>query len=236
MDQDLLVERFFETLITGDRPAARQVVAECESKHGMGPERLLTDLYWPTYGLVERLFREDQLTRISHQLATRLLRVLADRTAALLSYAPRNNRTVFACCGPTDADELGAQMAVDLLEASGFTVVFAGGNIPADEILAQVHETRPDQLLMFASGPSDLPGIREIVDTLREIGAVPNLKVAVGGGVFNRCEGLAEEIGIHLHAETPFEIVSMLKNPPTAPVAIPDAREALKKRRTRSAA
>src|SRR5262245_51007353 len=122
MDQDLMVERFFETLINGDRPASRAMVAEARGS-GRSAQSLISELYWPTYGLIERLHREDQLTRLSFQLATRLLRVLSDRTASELPTAAPRNKSIFACCGPTDCDELGAQMAVDLLESSGFSVI-----------------------------------------------------------------------------------------------------------------
>jgi methanogenic corrinoid protein MtbC1 len=234
MDQDLMVERFFETLINGDRPAARTLVTEV-ARAGLTPQRLIAELYWPTYGLIERLHREDQLTRLSFQLATRLLRVLSDRTASELTLSAPRGKTVFACCGPTDCDELGAQMAVDLLESSGFAVTFAGGGLPADEILAQTHEARPDILLMFASGPSDLPGIRHLIDTFREIAAVPNMQIAVGGGVFNRAEGLAEEIGIHLHASSPMEIVELLAGG-ALERPVEERREVTRRRRTRNAA
>src|SRR5262249_11216052 len=142
-------ERFFETLISGHRPSARQVVHDALAQ-GPGPERLITDLFWPTYEMVERLYRSDQLTKVSHHLATRLLRVLVDQNASLLQRSASRGKTIFSLCGPRDSDELGAQMAVDLLEQGGFDISFAGGNIPNDEILAVVHENRPDILLMFA--------------------------------------------------------------------------------------
>lgn len=209
MSQDILVERFFETLISGVRPAARELVDETLAT-GVSPATLLTDLFWPTYELIERLYRSDQLTKLSHHLSTRLLRVLVDQNAARLKAQPRRNRSVMAFCGPRDSDELGAQMAVDLLEQAGFDVSFAGGNIPNDEILQAVHETKPDVLLMFASGPSDLPQIRQLIDTLHEISACPDLQMVVGGGVFNRAEGLAEEIGADMWAASPLELVELM--------------------------
>lgn len=214
MSQEILVERFFETLISGHRPAARDIVRDA-LQAGASPVQLVTDLFWPTYEMIEKLFRGDQLTRLSHHLATRLLRVLVDQNAAMLKGQSTRGRTIFALCGPRDSDELGAQMAVDLLEQAGFTVSFAGGNIPNDEVLSQVHEQQPDVLLMFASGPSDLPEMRQLIDTLHEIGACPNLQIAVGGGVFNRAEGLAEEIGADLWAMSPMETVEMMVNAPT---------------------
>lgn len=233
MDHDLLVEQFFETLIAGDRQGARSVVAQAQ-RNGFDPRRLISDLYWPTYSLVEKLHRDDQLTTLSYQLATRLMRVLVDRTAADLACDAPRGRTIFAVCGPTDCDELGAQMAVDLLEATGFEVAFAGGGLPADEILSQVNHKRPDVLLMFASSPSDLPGIRQIIDQLKEIGASPKTQVAVGGGVFNRAEGLAMEIGAPICAETPIEMVEELCAEREVASVAQQARQPIK--RTRRAA
>jgi methanogenic corrinoid protein MtbC1 len=209
MSREVLVERFFETLVSGSRAAAREVVAEAAAG-GLSPAALVTDLFWPTYELLGRLHRADQITTLNHHMASRLLRVLVDQNAARLERTGSAGRSIFAVCGPSDADELGGQMASDLLEAAGFEVSFAGGGIANDEILARVNEHQPDVLLMFASAPQDLPHIRQLIDTLHEIGACPAMQIAVGGGVFNRAEGLAEEIGADVWAASPIEMVEEL--------------------------
>lgn len=212
MRHEAHVEQLFDTLISGDREAARAVVRRIGDT--MPVEALIGEVFWSTYELIERLHRNDQMTTIAHHLATRFLRVLTDQAALRLVQSPRNGRRVFAVCGPNDPDELGAQMSVDLLESAGFTVAFAGGGIASDEILEQVQETRPDVLLFFASAPCDLPGIRGLIDQIHEIGAVKGIQIVVGGGVFNRAQGLAEEIGADLWASTPPELVSaMLQHP-----------------------
>lgn len=209
MSQDIIVERFFETLVSGDRAAARSLVQESLDQ-GVTPSRLINNLFFPAYEMIEQLHRQDQITNIAYHLASRLLRVLVDQTAAKLTLSPPKNRTIFAVCGQSQSEELAAQMAVDLLEANGCSVTFTGGGIPADEILAQVHERRPDILLMFASAASDLPDIRSIIDQIREIGAVDRTQIAVGGGVFNRAEGLAEELHADLWATSPLELVDVI--------------------------
>ncbi|MFN9971573.1 MAG: B12-binding domain-containing protein, partial [Phycisphaerae bacterium] len=100
-----------------------------------------------------------------------------------------------------------------MLEAAGFQVTFGGGGIPADEVLAHVQENQPSYLVMFCSAASDLPGVRSLVDQLKEINACQKTQIAVGGGVFNRAEGLADEIGARMHAGSPLELVSLLINP-----------------------
>ncbi|MGQ0629299.1 MAG: cobalamin B12-binding domain-containing protein [Phycisphaerales bacterium] len=213
MEFETIQQDFFEILLSGDRPAARMFVQK-QVEGGFTPQDLITELFWPVYERIDRMFRTDQLAALAHHTATRLLRMLVDQNSARLKLQAPIGRTVFCTCGPSEADEMGGQMAVDLLETYGFTVSFAGGGIANDEILARVNESKPDVLLMFASSPADLPNIRALVDTLGEIGACPNLQIAVGGGVFNRAEGLAEEVGADVWAEGPLEIVDVLMRDP----------------------
>lgn len=208
MNTDLLVERLVELLVAGDRAGARQLV-ETEAAPVLEPEDLIIDLFWPVYEVLQRFERSDHLTRLSSRMATRMLRVLVDRASVALLSRPRLNigKRVFAICGEAEGEELGAQMAVDLLEARGYSVQFAGGGVPFDEVLNHVQTARPDVLLAFCALPQDLPEIRRAIDTLNEINAVPNLQIVVGGGVFSRAEGLAEEIGADLWASDPLDLV-----------------------------
>ena len=210
MSEDIFQDRFFEILVQGDRPAARTFVEDLLKNHQYTPQDLITELFWPVYENIDKLFRQDQIAALSHHTATRLLRMLVDQNSARLKFQPPINRSVFCTCGPAEADEMGAQMAVDLLENYGFAVTFAGGGIAADELLAQVNARKPDVLLMFASSPGDLPAIRSLVDNLHEIAACPNVQIAVGGGVFNRADGLAEEVGADVWAASPLDLVDTL--------------------------
>jgi len=223
------IERLFGVLVGGDRVGARQLVEEMLSG-GTPPAELITEVYWPTYSMIEKMYRADQMTTLAHNMSTKLLRVLVDQTAMELESETSNGRSVLAFCGPTEADELGAQMAVDLLEANGFNVRFAGGGVAGDEILEEVQTTQPDVLLMFASAPSDLPEIRRMIDHISEIGAWKATQTVVGGGVFNRADGLAEEIGADLWASSPAELVEVMLDEPERR-AEPDQRTVGRKRK-----
>lgn len=214
MISERTVECFFEALIAGDRARARLLIADTR-KQGLSPEEMVSNLFWPTYTTIDELFRSHQLGCLHHHMAVRLLRVLIDQNAALLNCSATRGKTVFAVCGPNESEELAAQMALDILEGGGFSVAFAGSRIANDEILARVNDEKPDVLLLFASAAEDLPSIRALIDTIREIGSCPNMQIAVGGGVFNRAEGLAEEIGADVWATSPMDLVETLVNEPT---------------------
>lgn len=209
MNEELLVERLFQTLISGDRNAARTIVQEAADA-GMTTEQLSHRVYWEALELINSLFRADQLTTLAHHYGIRLLRSLIDQAQANYTQKARRNRRILMFCGTSEADELAAMLAADLVEADGYEVFFGGGCVANDEILGEIGERQPDILLMFASSPSDAPNIRMLIDSIRGVNACPNLQIVVGGGVFNRAEGLAEEIGADLWARTPAELLEKL--------------------------
>ena len=213
MPREVLIERFFTSLISGNRPAARAIVDEV-LEHDTPAERVISRLFWPTLEQIQKLHRSDQLADMAHHFAVRTLRALADQMQMRLETRDRLNRKVLLLCGPDEPEELAAQMAADMLEAAGFDVYFAGGGIANDEIVAQVGELGADVLCVFGASASIVPFTRLLIDRLHELGTAPKLQIVVGGGVFNRADGLAEEIGADLWAREPEELVQLMTHKP----------------------
>ena len=205
MNTDTFIEKLFPLLITGDRPAARAFIAEAITS-GWSAEEISENGFWPVLDAINSLYRSDQMTSVAHHYATRLLRSLVDQVQAGFTQKPSNGKTMLLFCGPSESDDLAAQIVADLCEADGWEVRFGGGGIPADEILAETNDYKPDALCMYSSAPSDAPHIRNIIDTIKSIGASPKTQIVVGGGLFNRVEGLAEEIGADLWANSPADL------------------------------
>jgi methanogenic corrinoid protein MtbC1 len=213
VDTEMMTERLFPLLITGDRSATRSAV-ESMLQDGVTPEELTHEAYWPLLEMINTLYRNDQLTNLAHHYATRLLRNLVDQAQAGYTMQPRRNKRIMLFCGETEVDDLAAQIVADLAEADGYDLSFGGGGISWDEILQETSESKPDTLLLFSSSAQDAPNIRVLIDTVREIGACPNMQIVVGGGIFNRAEGLAQEIGADLWATTPSELIHRINTEP----------------------
>ncbi|MFO0827637.1 MAG: cobalamin-dependent protein [Phycisphaerales bacterium] len=209
MNFETTLERFFGHLVSGDRPATRGLVNDLYDS-GVPAEEIARELFWPALEMVHALYRNDQMTELAHHYATRLLRMLVDQAQARYTQKARRNRKVCLFCGPNEPEELAGQLVADLCEADGYDVLFAGGGVPNDEILAEVGQQEPDVLLMFASSNRDAPQIRLLIDALRDVNACPNLQIVVGGGIFNRAPGLAEEIGADVCATTPADLLQKL--------------------------
>jgi len=236
--QDVLHEleqTLFQSLVSGDRQESRRLVRQAMDL-GIDAESLSRDVYWSVLDTLNTLERNDQVSALSFQYATRQLRSLVDQAQASYRQAESRGRRICMFCGSSESDDLAGQLVADLAEADGYELYFGGGGIANDEILEEVNNRRPDILLLFSSGPRDAPNIRQLIDTIRGVNSCPDLQIVVGGGIFNRAPGLAEEIGADLWATSPRELLTCLEEMPTVRSELAVARAESRQTKLRKAA
>jgi len=226
-------QAYLETLLTGDRAACRALI-DVALDSGVSAFDLLTGLIWPTMELLQQLYRDDRISMSSLNLATRLNRTMTDQVSSRLERNATNGKKVLIFCGNDEPEELGGQITAELFECDGWTVRFAGGGVPEDEVLKLIGEERPELLVMFGTLPSGVPAVRKLIDYLREVNSCPEMQVMCCGGIYKRAEGLAEEIGADLFAPDAAEAVQIANDHPTRKATV-DQQTVGRTRRIRKA-
>ena len=226
-----MLEEYIEPLLAGDRTACRRLVMEKLETHA-DPTALYHELLWPAMEHVDKLYRADRINTAAEHMATRINRCIADQIQLRLDRAEPNLKRLLIACADGEPEELGAQMCADLFEARGWEVYFLGGGVPNDEVLNLVGQLRPEILLIFGTRPSGVPGVRRLIDQIREIGVNPTMNVMVSGGVFNRADGLWREVNADIMARTAQQALQLAEQAaPKTPVPVKPG--APKKRRRR---
>lgn len=231
MQSASVLEEYLGPLLAGDRAACRQVVLGCLEGAG-DPTGVYYDLLWPAMDRVEKLFRADRINIAAEHMATRINRCIADQLQARLPKAEPNGKRILITCADGEPEELGAQMCADLFESRGWNVYFLGGGVPNDEILNLAGQLRPEILMIFGTQPSGVPGVRRLIEMIREIGVNPAMNIMVSGGVFNRADGLWKEVDADLVARTAHQALEIAEIAPPRPPQ-PRTTGAAKKRRRR---
>jgi methanogenic corrinoid protein MtbC1 len=103
-------------------------------------------------------------------------------------------------------------MCADLLESEGWQSFFLGGSVPDDEVTEFIGATKPDLLVIYGSTSSGVPTTRQMIHRIRDIGLCPLMNVLVTGGIFNRVEGLWEELQADLFASDPVHLLDIAQN------------------------
>lgn len=232
MNTERFLDQYVNSLLTGQRQACRDMLAEALAS-GIEAKRIYRDVLWPAMETLERMYRADQINMATEHMATRISRLLTDQLQARLERQPDNGRRILITCADDEPEELGAQMCADLFEAEGWEVYFLGGGVPNDEILSLVGQLRPEILLIFGTQPAGVANVRKLIDLIRGIGANPTMNIMISGGVFNRAQGLWKEVNADLFAATASECleVAATAEPREHAVPIPGAPKKRRRRR-----
>ncbi len=205
--QDILA-RYLEPLLRGDRIACRAVIEEA-LQSGIPANSVYVHIVWPVMLEIEKLLRVDKITAVQEHLATRVNRTIVDQLQNKLPRRPRKNKRMVVCCAAEELQELGAQMITDLFESDGWEVRFLGGGLTNDDILAFIHEYAPAILSIHGTSPKQAPNVRRLIDTIKSVSAWPDMRIMVSGGLFDRAEGLWQEMEADLYAPTPLEALEL---------------------------
>jgi methanogenic corrinoid protein MtbC1 len=206
MIKQFILERYLNSLLSGDRQTSRAIIEEA-LQSGSPAHQVYMDIIWPIMVEVDNLYRDDRITAAQEAFASRINRSIVNQLQNKLPRRPGKNKRVVIVTACSEQAELGGQMTSDLFESDGWQTRFLGGAVNNEDILEFVHEYAPDVLILYGFNGKDAPAIRGLIDHIRRINAHPDMRIMLSGGVFSRAEGLWEEIGADLYAETAAEAI-----------------------------
>jgi len=201
MIKESTLECYLDALLKGDRKQSRTIVEET-LQTGIPANSVYVEIIWPIMVEIEKLLKAERITTTAEHMATRINRVIVDQLQNKLPRRANKNKKIAVCCAQDELQELGAQIIADLFESDGWEARFLGGGLTNEDIMTFTNEYEPDILLIYGTNPKQAPQIRRLIDNIKEINAHPEMRIMVSGGLFNRAEGLWQEIGADLFAPT----------------------------------
>jgi methanogenic corrinoid protein MtbC1 len=233
MIKEEMLARYLEPLLRGDRKGCRAVIEEA-MQSGIPANSVYIHIIWPVMAEIEKLLRSEKITPVEEHLATRVNRTIVDQLQNKLPRRPGKDKKIVVCCAPDELQELGAQMMTDLFESDGWDVRFLGGGLTNDDILSFINDYGADILLIYGTAPKQAPSVRRLIDTIKSVNAWPNMRILVSGGLFNRAEGLWQEMEADLYAENAVEALQVASS--DAPASQGEQRTINRRKRRRQAA
>jgi MerR family transcriptional regulator, light-induced transcriptional regulator len=134
---------YLDALRSASLLGAVEVVEDALSR-GVRPSVIHSDVIRPAMVAVGDLWAEGALTVGDEHLATAITQRVMARLVDVLRTVPRSSRERVVLAAPAgEHHDVGLRMAGDLLEGAGFTVLYAGPNVPARALAAIVAEHSP---------------------------------------------------------------------------------------------
>ncbi|MYW69760.1 cobalamin-binding protein [Streptomyces sp. SID8379] len=173
-------EQLWQALIDGDETRAVTVVRRALDTGAA--ERVLLELIAPAQERVGLAWAANDITVAQEHAATsiseRCVAAVADATAPSLEDAVAGR--VLVACVDGEWHALPARLVSEVLRLRGWRVDYLGAQVPTEHLIAHVHRTGAQAVLLSSSIPTLLPGAHQAIGACRSVG-VP---VLAGGAAF----------------------------------------------------
>lgn len=167
-------EVYWVALSRGDRRAAVERMLEIH-EHGRSAVALLGDVC-AAQARVGELWQRGEWTIAQEHAATAISEDVVATLGVRTSAEPTRGLAVVAC-PPGEWHYLAAKVVAEVLRLSGWRCHYLGASLPADQMGLLVEDLGPDVVALSCSLASTLPGLRVMVEAVRESGT----PVLVGG-------------------------------------------------------
>lgn len=201
-----LYQGYVHSLLQGNRRECSRVIKTLLDQ-GISLKTLYEQLFKSSLYHVGELWEHNRISVAREHLASSLTESLMTQVYPLL-FHPRTDTKglVIISCTANEFHQIGGKMVADMLELNGWDTHFLGANTPVDQLIAHVHETRPDFLGLSLSISSRLPELTKTIEAVRH--HYPNLNILAGGQAFLR-EG--KEVLARYHSTTYIPSLSILE-------------------------
>ena len=188
-----------ESIINGNAQATRDRVNEAVSA-GVNVADILNQGLIAGMDVVGTKFRANEFYVPEVLIAARAMHAGMDILQPLLTKAGIKSLAKIAV-GTVKGDlhDIGKNLVTMMLKGGGFEVLDLGIDVPAEKFVAAVRDEQVQVLGLSALLTTTMPGMKDVIEALRQAGLRDKVKVLVGGAPVT--QSYADEIGADGYGE-----------------------------------
>lgn len=108
-----------------------------------------------------------------------------------------------------DTHDIGKNLVKIMMETAGFEMYDLGRDVPLDMFIDKAEEVGADLIMMSTLMTTTMPGMREVIEKLKERGIRDKYKVMIGGSPIS--QSYADDIGADAYSRNAVEAVEVAK-------------------------
>jgi MerR family transcriptional regulator, light-induced transcriptional regulator len=190
----VLMRRYLDQLLQGDRLAAQQVVMGAFHE-GLTIRQIYLDVFQPALYEIGRLWERGQISVAQEHLATAITQTILARIYAETPLDITRDEIALVACLPGNHHQVGPRMVADFLALAGFDSRFLGADTPTDDLLTMIDEVKPAVIGLPSTLSSHVHAIQATIERIRADFTSYRPTIMVGGLAFNLVDGLWQRVG-----------------------------------------
>ena len=182
-------------LLRADRRAAVEIINEAVSD-GLSISDLYLQVFQPVHREIGRLWQNNEISVAEEHYCTASTQAMMAQFYPQILATPRIGRKVVVACVGSELHEIGTRMVADFFEMAGWDGVYIGANTPTNALMELVCRERPQLVALGITMTYHLGTAAKVIERLRSDDRCKDVKIIVGGYVFQQHPELWRSLGV----------------------------------------
>ncbi len=178
MIQESVYLHYLSALLEGDKKECLQIVQHLVNSNVQLKE-IYMDLFQRSMYRIGQMWEKERCSIADEHIATKITESLIEYVSGFYNSEKREGKLVLVTCIDKEFHELGARMVAGYFESAGWDTIFAGSNVPEEDVLKLIYEKKPDVVGLSSSFYINVNRLIRLVRAIKQ--NFPGQEILIGG-------------------------------------------------------
>lgn len=209
-----LRDDYIKHLLDGDKQHASKIILNAVKDNNIDIKDLYIYVFQESLIRIGKMWELNKISVAQEHFFTASTQLIISQLYPYIFSTGRNNIAVVSASISGELHEVGARMVSDFLEMDGFDTFYLGSNVPVQDILKYIEKVKAGILGVSCTMAFHLSKLITLIKEIKTSETFKNVKVIVGGNVFNRNLDLWKKLNADGYSksalDTPILVESLL--------------------------
>jgi MerR family transcriptional regulator, light-induced transcriptional regulator len=202
-----VAQSYLDLLLQIRRSEASQLIMDLVNQ-GMSVKEVYEGIFQPVLYEVGRLWEIQQISIAQEHYCTTTTQAIMSQLHPIMFRSEKKGKRFIGSCIGKELHDVGIRMVTDFFEMDGWDTYYIGANTPRETLLESIQQIKPNLVGLSVTMYYYINEIKELVQEVRTLDSLKQIKIIVGGNAFNSIPDLWKEIGADGFASRASEAVA----------------------------
>jgi len=187
-------KKYLQLLLDNDRMGASRLITALVDK-GVKIQDIYLEIFQNTQYELGRLWHTGIISVAQEHYCTASTQLIMSQLYPYIFQNHKKENVFVGACVSDELHEIGIRMLSDILELNGWDTYYLGANTPVDSIIKTILDNNAKLLGLSATMTYHVEKIEQQIEAIRKNMDCRDVKIIVGGYVFNLSDSLWKKIG-----------------------------------------
>lgn len=204
-----LKNSYFKALINGELQIASELIINAVAIDMIDVKKIYNEVFERSLIEIGQQWDKNIIDVYQEHYFSYSTQLIMSQLFPYFHTSEKNGHSLISLSTSGDSHNIGIRMVTDFFEIDGWDTYFLGCDIPSQSVITAIKDREADIVAISCTMPHYLESVKFLITAIRDSKQLSNVKIIVGGRLFNRDINLWKSIGADGYSSNADEAVNI---------------------------